>query len=434
MEYNGEQGSVKRAPADWPNPLCCCNPPSPAYSPRAMQTALDSVEAALADLRRGKMVIVVDDADRENEGDLVMAAEHATPAAINFMAKFGRGLICVPTTGDRLKQLGVERMVTQNRETFKTDFQVSVDAARGVTTGISAADRAKTIQIMADPTAMADDLIQPGHVFPLRAKSGGVLQRAGHTEAAVDLARLAGCRPIGVICEIMSDDGTMARLPELRKFARKHKLKICSIADLISYRRTREKLVERIEVVKMPTDYGDFDLHLYRSHTDGQHHIALVKGDLGRGERVLVRVHSECLTGDVFGSRRCDCGPQLQQAMKQVSDAGCGVILYMRQEGRGIGLGPKIQAYKLQEKGLDTVEANQKLGYGMDLREYGLGAQILCDLGLKTIRLLTNNPKKLVGLGGYGLKVIEQVPIRVKPNPHNERYLKTKREKLGHLL
>jgi 3,4-dihydroxy 2-butanone 4-phosphate synthase/GTP cyclohydrolase II len=399
-----------------------------------MQTALDTVEAALADLRRGKMVIVVDDADRENEGDLVIAAEHTTPTAINFMAKFGRGLICVPTTGERLKQLGVERMVTQNRETFKTDFQVSVDAARGVSSGISAADRAKTIQVMADPTAMADDLVQPGHVFPLRAKSGGVLQRAGHTEAAVDLARLAGCRPIGVICEVMSDDGTMARLPELRKFARKHKLKICSIADLISYRRTREKLVERIEVVKMPTDYGDFDLHLYRSHTDGQHHIALVKGDLGRGERVLVRVHSECLTGDVFGSRRCDCGPQLQQAMKQVSDAGCGVVLYMRQEGRGIGLGPKIQAYKLQEKGLDTVEANQKLGFGMDLREYGIGAQILCDLGLKTIRLLTNNPKKLVGLGGYGLKVIEQVPIRVQPNPHNERYLKTKREKLGHLL
>ena len=399
-----------------------------------MPTALDSVEAALADLRRGKLVIVVDDADRENEGDLVMAAEHATPATVNFMARFGRGLICVPTTGERLKQLGIERMVTQNRESFKTDFQVSVDAAHGVTTGISAADRAKTIQVMAEPTALPDDLVQPGHVFPLRAKPGGVLQRAGHTEAAVDLVRLAGARPIGVICEIMSDDGTMARLPELRKFARKHKLKICSIAELISYRRSREKLVERIEVVKMPTDFGDFDLHLYRSHTDGQHHLALVKGDVAGQKNVLVRVHSECLTGDVFGSRRCDCGPQLQQAMKQVSAAGCGVILYMRQEGRGIGLGPKIQAYKLQEKGLDTVEANQKLGFGMDLREYGLGAQILCDLGLKTIRLLTNNPKKIVGLEGYGLQVVEQLPIRVKPNPHNERYLQTKREKLGHLL
>jgi 3,4-dihydroxy 2-butanone 4-phosphate synthase/GTP cyclohydrolase II len=399
-----------------------------------MPTALHSIEAALADLRRGRMVLVVDDADRENEGDLVMAAEHATAASVNFMAKFGRGLICVPAAGERLKQLGIERMVTQNRETFKTDFQVSVDAARGISTGISAADRAQTIQVMADPTATPDDLVQPGHIFPLRAKSGGVLQRAGHTEAAVDLARLAGCRPIGVICEVMSDDGTMARLPELQRFARRHKLKICSIADLISYRRTREKLVERVEVVKMPTDYGDFNLHLYRSHTDGQHHIALVRGDVAGREKVLVRVHSECLTGDVFGSRRCDCGPQLQQAMRQVSDAGCGVILYMRQEGRGIGLAPKIQAYKLQEKGLDTVEANQKLGFGMDLREYGLGAQILCDLGLKTIRLLTNNPKKIVGLAGYGLKVIEQVPIRVKPNPHNERYLKTKREKLGHLL
>jgi 3,4-dihydroxy 2-butanone 4-phosphate synthase/GTP cyclohydrolase II len=271
-------------------------------------------------------------------------------------------------------------------------------------------------------------------VFPLRAKPGGVLQRAGHTEAAVDLVRLAGCRPIGVICEIMSDDGTMARLPELRKFARKHKLKICSIADLISHRRSREKLVEHVEVVKMPTDYGDFDLHLYVSRTDGQNHLALVKGDVREQSDVLVRVHSECLTGDVFGSRRCDCGPQLHQAMKQVAAAGRGVILYMRQEGRGIGLGPKIQAYKLQEKGLDTVEANQKLGYAMDLREYGLGAQILCDLGLRTIRLLTNNPKKIVGLEGYGLKIVEQVPIRVSPNPHNARYLKTKREKLGHLL
>jgi 3,4-dihydroxy 2-butanone 4-phosphate synthase/GTP cyclohydrolase II len=279
-----------------------------------------------------------------------------------------------------------------------------------------------------------DDLVQPGHVFPLRAKSGGVLQRAGHTEATVDLVALAGARPIGVICEIMNDDGTMARLPALLKFARKHQLKICTIADLIEYRRTREKLVERIETVKLPTDYGDFDLHLYRSKLDGQHHLALVRGKVSGKSNVLVRVHSECLTGDVFGSRRCDCGPQLHQAMRQVADAGRGVVLYMRQEGRGIGLAPKIKAYKLQEQGLDTVEANLKLGYGMDLREYGLGAQILVDLGLKTIRLLTNNPKKVVGLKGYGLKIVKQVPIRVKSNPHNERYLNTKREKMGHLL
>jgi 3,4-dihydroxy 2-butanone 4-phosphate synthase/GTP cyclohydrolase II len=399
-----------------------------------MKNIFDNIESAIADIKRGKMVIVVDDADRENEGDLLMAAQFATPAAINFMAKHGRGLICVPTTGERLQQLGIERMVKQNREVFRTDFQVSVDAAKGIGSGISAADRAKTIQIMASPTALPDDLVQPGHVFPLRAKSGGVLQRAGHTEAAVDLAVLAGARPIGVICEIMNDDGTMARLPALIKFAKKHKLKLCTIADLIEFRRTREKLVEQIEVIKMPTDYGDFDLHLYRSKVDGQHHLALVRGEISGAKNVLVRVHSECLTGDVFGSRRCDCGPQLHQAMKQVADAGRGVILYMRQEGRGIGLGPKIKAYKLQEQGLDTVEANLKLGYGMDLREYGLGAQILCDLGLKTIRLLTNNPKKVVGLEGYGLKIVEQLPIKIKPNPHNERYLKTKREKLGHLL
>jgi 3,4-dihydroxy 2-butanone 4-phosphate synthase/GTP cyclohydrolase II len=399
-----------------------------------MKNTFDSIEAVITDLRKGKMVIVVDDADRENEGDLVMAAQFVTPAAVNFMAKHGRGLICVPTTSERLQQLGIERMVKQNREIFRTDFQVSVDAAHGISSGISAADRAKTICVMASPTAVPDDLVQPGHVFPLRAKSGGVLQRAGHTEAAVDLVHLAGARPIGVICEIMNDDGTMARLPALLKFAKKHKLKICTIADLIEFRRTREKLVEQIEVVKMPTDYGDFDLHLYRSKIDGQHHLALVRGDVAGKKDVLVRVHSECLTGDVFGSRRCDCGPQLHQAMRQVADAGRGVILYMRQEGRGIGLAPKIKAYKLQEQGLDTVEANLKLGYGMDLREYGLGAQILVDLGLKTIRLLTNNPKKVVGLKGYGLKIVQQVPIKIKANPHNERYLKTKREKLGHLL
>jgi 3,4-dihydroxy 2-butanone 4-phosphate synthase / GTP cyclohydrolase II len=388
----------------------------------------------IADLRKGKIVIVVDDADRENEGDLIMAAEKVTPEAINFMAKFGRGLICVPTTSERLKQLGIEQMVVQNRDTFKTDFQVSVDAAKNISTGISAADRANTVKVMSDPTALPNDLIQPGHIFPLRAKAGGVLQRAGHTEAAVDLVKLAGFRSMGVICEIMSDSGEMARLPELRKFARKHRLKICSIEELIKFRRTREKLVEHIEVVKMPTDYGDFDLHLYRSNLDGQHHLALVKGEVSGKKNVLVRVHSECLTGDVFGSRRCDCGPQLHQAMKQIAKEGRGVIVYMRQEGRGIGLGPKIQAYKLQENGYDTVEANLKLGFKMDLREYGLGAQIMVDLGLKTIRLLTNNPKKVVGLDGYGLEIVEQVPIRIKSNPHNENYLKAKREKLGHLI
>jgi len=399
-----------------------------------MSQAFNSIESVIADLQGRKMVIVVDDADRENEGDLIMAAQFVTSEAVNFMAKHGRGLICAPTTSERLQQLGIEGMVKQNREVFKTDFQVSVDAARGITTGISAADRAETIKILADPTAVPEDLVQPGHVFPLRARPGGVLQRAGHTEAAVDLVRLAGCRPIGVICEIMSDDGSMARLPELLKFAGQHRLKICTIADLIHYRRTREKLVERVEVVKMPTEYGDFNLYLYRSKLDGQHHLALVCGEVAGKKNVLVRVHSECLTGDVFGSHRCDCGPQLHQALRQVAEAGCGVVVYMRQEGRGIGLAPKIRAYKLQEQGYDTVEANKKLGFDMDLREYGLGAQILADLGLKTIRLLTNNPKKVVGLEGYGLQIVQQLPIKVKPNAHNARYLKTKREKLGHLL
>jgi len=399
-----------------------------------MKFSLDPIDKVLEDIKVGKMVIVVDDAERENEGDLIMAGEVVTANDINFMARYGRGLICVPTTNDRLKQLGIEQMVIQNRETFKTDSQVSVDAATGISTGISAADRARTIQIMANPTAVPGDLMQPGHIFPLRAKPGGVLQRAGHTEAAVDLVRMAGCRPIGVICEIMNDDGTMARLPQLIKFARRHRLKLCSIEDLIKYMRCREKLVERLEMVKMPTDYGDFDLYLYQSLVDGQHHVALVKGKINKTSSVLVRMHSECLTGDVFSSRRCDCGSQLHQALSQISKASAGVLVYMRQEGRGIGLGPKIKAYKLQEKGLDTVEANLKLGYPMDLREYGLGAQILTDLGIKKIKLLTNNPKKVVGLEGYGLEITEQVPIRIKPNPHNSKYLETKRLKMGHLL
>jgi 3,4-dihydroxy 2-butanone 4-phosphate synthase/GTP cyclohydrolase II len=399
-----------------------------------MAEKFNSIESVVADLQKGKMVIVVDDADRENEGDLIMAAQFVTPQAINFMARYGRGLICVPTTSERLQQLGVERMVRQNRESFKP-------TSRSALMPLTESPRASAL-----PTALRQSAScpsprrspktssNPATSFPLRARPGGVLQRAGHTEAAVDLVQLAGCRQIGVICEIMSDDGSMARLTELSRFARKHKLKICTIADLIHFRRTREKLIERVEVVKLPTEYGDFSLHLYRSKLDNQHHLALVAGDVAGKQNVLVRVHSECLTGDIFGSRRCDCGPQLHQAMRQVSEAGRGVIVYMRQEGRGIGLAPKIKAYKLQEQGYDTVEANQKLGFGMDLREYGLGAQILADLGLKTIRLLTNNPKKIVGLEGYGLTITQQVPIKVKPNPHNQVYLETKRKKLGHLL
>ena len=390
------------------------------------KTPFDDLTAVLSDLKRGRMVIVVDDEDRETEGDLVMAAEKATPAAINFMARFGRGLICVPTTGDRLRQLGIEEMVARNRESFRTDFQVSVDASNGISTGISAADRSRTIQLLADPRASESDFVRPGHIFPLRAKPGGVLQRSGHTEAAVDLVTLAGCRPVGVICEIMNDNGSMARLPELRRFARRHRLKICSIEQLIGFRRRTEKLVERLETVRMPTDYGEFSLHLFRSRIDDQHHLALVKGEVSGKKPVLVRVHSECLTGDVFGSRRCDCGPQLHAAMERIDKEGSGVILYMRQEGRGIGLPAKLHAYRLQEQGLDTVEANLKLGFPMDLRDYGVGAQMLCDLGVNKIRLLTNNPKKVVGLQGHGLEIVEQLPIRVSPNPHNAKYLKTK--------
>jgi len=394
----------------------------------------DELTGVLSDLKRGRMVIVVDDEDRENEGDLVMAAEKATPAAINFMARFGRGLICVPTTGDRLRQLGIEEMVARNRESFRTDFQVSVDASSGISTGISAADRSRTIQLLADPRASESDFVRPGHIFPLRAKAGGVLQRSGHTEAAVDLVTLAGCRPVGVICEIMNDNGSMARLPELRRFAKRHKLRICSIEQLIGFRRRTEKLVERLETVRMPTDYGEFSLHLFRSRIDDQHHLALVKGEVSGKKPVLVRVHSECLTGDVFGSRRCDCGPQLHAAMERIDKEGSGVILYMRQEGRGIGLPAKLHAYRLQEQGLDTVEANLKLGFPMDLRDYGVGAQMLSELGVNKIRLLTNNPKKVVGLQGHGLEIVEQLPIRVSPNPHNARYLKTKKDRMGHLL
>ena len=394
----------------------------------------DTIEDVLREIANGGLVIVTDDEDRENEGDLVMAAEKATPETINFMAKHGRGLICVPVSHERAEQLGLQRMVAQNREMYRTDFTVSVDAARGVTTGISAHDRAGTINTIADPNSKPEDLVQPGHIFPLRAKDGGVLRRAGHTEAAVDLARMAGLQPAGVLCEILHDDGTMARLPELMEFRKTHGLRICTIQSLIAYRRLREKLIEREQVVSLPTDYGDFDLHLYRSMVDGSHHLALVKGTISSSEPVLVRVHSECLTGDVFGSRRCDCGNQLHAALSQISDEGNGVLVYMRQEGRGIGLAAKIHAYKLQEEGLDTVEANAKLGFGSDLRDYGLGAQILSDLGVRKFRFLTNNPKKVIGLEGYGLEMVEVVPIRSPTNPHNAKYLETKRVKMGHLL
>src|ERR1700716_2994254 len=394
----------------------------------------DTIDDVVKDVAQGRIVIVTDDADRENEGDLVMAAEKVTPDAVNFMTKHGRGLICVPISNERAEQLGLQRMVAQNREMYQTDFTVSVDAAKGVTTGISAHDRAKTIAAIANPKSTPDDLVQPGHVFPLRAKDGGVLRRAGHTEAAVDLARMAGLEPAGVLCEILHDDGTMARLPELMEFRKKHGLRICTIQSLIAHRRVREKLVELEQVVKLPTEYGDFDLHLYRSKLDGAHHPALVKGKISKTRPTLVRVHSEWLTGDVFGSRRCDCGNQLHAALRQISEEGNGVLVYMRKEGRGIGVAAKIHAYKLQEEGLDTVEANAKLGLPVDLRDYGLGAQILFDLGVRKFRFLTNNPKKVVGLEGYGIQMVEQVPIRSEANPHNEKYLETKRVKLGHSL
>lgn len=394
----------------------------------------DSIKAAVEDIRAGKMVVVTDDADRENEGDLIMAAEKVTSDHINFMTKFGRGLICAPITPSRAEQLGLQRMVSANRESFQTAFTVSVDAAKGVTTGISAHDRARAVKILASARSKPFDLVQPGHIFPLQAREGGVLQRAGHTEAAVDLAQLAGLDSSGVLCEILKDDGSMARVPDLLKFAKKHKLKMIAIRDLIEYRRKTEKLVQLEQVVELPTLFGKFDLYMYRSVMDGSHHLALVKGKISPKEEVLVRVHSECLTGDVFGSLRCDCGSQLHDALRRISKSKVGVLVYMRQEGRGIGLAAKIHAYKLQENGFDTVEANLKLGFGADLREYGLGAQVLYDLGVRKMKLMTNNPKKVVGLSGYGLQLVDQVPIRVKPGKYNEKYLKTKKKKLGHLL
>jgi 3,4-dihydroxy 2-butanone 4-phosphate synthase / GTP cyclohydrolase II len=394
----------------------------------------DSVEACLEEIQQGRMIVVTDDEDRENEGDLIMAAEKVTPEAVNFMTKHGRGLICVPTTAARLKSLGIARMVEENKDSFRTAFMVSVDASKGVTTGISAHDRARTIRILADEKSGPGDLVQPGHIFPLEAKEGGVLCRAGHTEASVDMVKMAKLNPTAVICEILHEDGTMARLPELLKYREQFKLKMCTIRDLIAYRQSREKLVVKEQEVAMPTRFGEFRLHLYRSIVDGQHHAALTMGSLSGKKDVLVRVHSECLTGDVFGSQRCDCGHQLEDAMKRIAAEGTGVLIYMRQEGRGIGFANKIHAYALQEQGLDTVEANEKLGFKADLREYGLGAQILVDLGVHGIRLLTNNPKKVIGLEGFGLKIVEQIPIRSEPTPHNRRYLETKKKKMGHTL
>jgi len=394
----------------------------------------DPIEQVVAAMRAGRMVIMTDEAGRENEGDLVLAARRVTPALINFMAKEGRGLICAPVSKARAEKLGLSRMVARNEEKFGTDFTVSVDAAKGITTGISAHDRAATLRALGKPSPRADDLVQPGHIFPVRAKEGGVLVRAGHTEAAVDLAKLAGQGDAAVICEILNPDGSMARWEDLLEFKKRHGLKLGTIQELIEYRRRKEKLVVREQTVKLPTDYGPFDLHLYRNVTDGSHHLALVKGKVKGGQPVLVRVHSECLTGDVFASRRCDCGNQLHDAMRRIGQEKKGVLVYMRQEGRGIGLPAKIKAYRLQERGLDTVEANRKLGYPADLREYGIGAQILADLGVRKMRLLTNNPKKVVGLGGYGLELVDQVPIRSKANPHNRKYLATKKKKLGHRL